>query len=122
MTARRARPEQQVQAAVFEHLRRRGASGVFYWHPFSGGYRSPVEAAIYRRLGALAGLPDVMILRDGKLFGLELKSSGGRLSDIQRDTLNAMRAAGAIIGVAIGIDEAIAWLEAHGLLRGRASI
>jgi hypothetical protein len=32
-----------------------------------------------------------------------------------------MRAAGAICGVAFGIDEAIRWLEQHGLLRASVS-
>jgi hypothetical protein len=32
-----------------------------------------------------------------------------------------MIAAGAVVGVAVGIDQALDWLEGHHLLRGRAS-
>jgi hypothetical protein len=32
-----------------------------------------------------------------------------------------MQVAGVITGVAVGIDEALRWLEGQGLLRGRAS-
>ena len=36
---KRARPEQQIQKAVFEHLRVRGASNLFAWGiRFSGGF------------------------------------------------------------------------------------
>jgi hypothetical protein len=96
---KRQRPEQQIQGAVFEHLKARGAPGLFAWHPFSGGYRRPIEAAIYTRLGARPGLPDVMILHQGRLFCLELKADTGRLTDIQRNTIEAMQAAGATVAV-----------------------
>ena len=65
--------EQQIQKAVFDHLKTRAVPGAFFWHPFSGGFRRPKEAAIYKGLGALAGLPDVMVLRAGQLYALELK-------------------------------------------------
>ena len=116
-----ARAEQAIQRAVFVHLRTRGASGIFAWHPFSGGYRRPIEAAIYKGLGARAGLPDVMVLRDGKLFCLELKTEIGRVSDKQLETMAALREAGAFTCVAEGLDRALAVLEGWGLLRGRAS-
>jgi len=121
MTRRhRARPEQQIQRAIFAHLRARGAPGIVAWHPFSGGYRRPAEAAIYRSLGAIAGLPDVMVLHEGKLYGLELKTPGRAPTEIQLAVLAALEAAGAYTAVAEGVDRALATLEAWGLLRGRA--
>jgi len=122
IAARAASPpltEQQIQSAVFEHLRVRGAPGIFAWHPFSGGYRRPIEAAIYKSLGARAGLPDVMVLHRSKLFCLELKKEGGRVTDKQLATIAALREAGAFVGIAEGINRAIACLEAWGLLVGR---
>jgi len=119
---RRERPEQQIQGAVFEHLKARGAPGLFAWHPFSGGYRRPIEAAIYTRLGARPGLPDVMILHQGRLFCLELKADTGRLTDIQRNTIESMQAAGVPVAVCHGLDSALRWLEANALLRGRAAL
>jgi hypothetical protein len=38
--------EQQIQKAIFSHLKNRGVPGAFFWHPFSGGFRRPKEAAI----------------------------------------------------------------------------
>jgi hypothetical protein len=118
---RRSNPEAQIQRAMFRHLRARGAAGIFAWHPFSGGYRRPIEAAIYKGLGARAGLPDVMVLHNGKLFGLELKAEGGKPTPKQVETIAAMQMAGAIAGVAIGLNDALRWLEERGLLRGQAT-
>jgi hypothetical protein len=36
---RRRSPEATIQRAVFAHLRARGASGLFAFHPANGGYR-----------------------------------------------------------------------------------
>src|SRR5262245_6140983 len=119
-SARRQRPEAAIQRAVFDHLRVRGAPGVFAWHPFSGGYRRLIEAKIYKGIGARAGLPDLMVLRDGKLFCLELKTETGRVSDKQLETLAALREAGAFTCVAEGLNRALACLEAWGCLLGRS--
>jgi hypothetical protein len=113
--------EQQIQKTIFVHLKSRGAPGVFAWHPFSGGYRRPREAAIYKGLGARAGLPDVMVLHNGKLFCLELKKEGGRATPKQLEAIAAMEAAGAYCCVAVGLDRALAVLEGWQLLKGHAS-
>jgi hypothetical protein len=44
---------------------------------------------------------------------------GGRLSDKQVQVLLAMRRAGCDTGYAFGLDAAIRWLEAKGILRGK---
>ena len=118
---RRRRPEQQLQRSVLEHLRLRGAPGIFFFHVPNGGARTAIEGAIFRSLGVVAGIPDLLIIRDGRTFALELKSELGRVTPIQTETQQRMQAAGAVVGVARGIDEAIVWLERHGLLRGKAA-
>lgn len=110
--------EQAIQKAVFAHLRTRGALGIVAWHPFSGGYRRPAEAAIYKSLGVRAGLPDVMVLHWGKLFCLELKKVGGRQTEQQIECLGELAAAGAYTCVAYGLDAAIRCLESWGLFKG----
>jgi len=117
---KRARPEQQIQKAIFDHLCARAAPGAFAWHPFSGGYRKPIEAAIYKSLGARAGLPDVMVLHEGRLYCLELKKEGGRPTEIQLATIAALEAAGAFTCIAEGLDQALAILEAWQLLVGKS--
>jgi hypothetical protein len=117
---RRQPLEQAIQRAVFQHLRTRGAPGVFAFHPANGGYRKPVEAAIMKGLGVVAGVPDVFIVHNGRCFALELKAEGGRASDKQLATIAALREAGAFTCVAEGLDRALAVLTAWGLLKGKA--
>lgn len=122
MTRRPTRPEDQIQRAVFDHLRVRGAPRVFAFHPANGGYRKPIEAAVLKGLGVRAGVPDVIAIHQGRCYGLELKALGGRPSELQLATISAMEAAGAICCIAEGLDRALAVLEVWGLLRGQASI
>jgi hypothetical protein len=70
-------------------------------------------------MGTLAGCPDICAIRDGRAFFLELKVDGGRLSKTQRECHAALIEAGATVGTAVGIDEALRWLEHHKLLRGQ---
>jgi hypothetical protein len=118
---KRRRPEQAVHRAVFQHLQLRGTPNIFAFHPANGGARSPIEGAIFKSLGVVAGVPDIIVIHDGRCFGLELKAEGGRLTPIQTETHERMQRAGAIVGVAHGIDQALATLERWGLLRGRAA-
>jgi hypothetical protein len=66
--------------------------------------------------GTKAGVPDLLILSHGRLFGLELKAGYGKPSLTQVETHNAMRAAGATIGVANTVDDALALLGEWGVL------
>jgi hypothetical protein len=111
------RKEDQLQRSVLDHLRWRAVDGAFWFHVPNGGWRSPVEAMVFKSLGVTAGVPDLLIVHDGGLFGLELKAEGGRVSEAQHATMEAMRRAGAIVAVAHGIDQALAQLEAWNLLR-----
>jgi hypothetical protein len=116
----RNRREDIIQRTVFEHLRARCAPGVFAFHPANGGWRSRIEAAILKGLGVRAGVPDVFAVKDGRTYALEIKRLGGRLTAAQNAAHAALRAAGAEVAVAYGIDAAIAVCEGWGLLRGHA--
>jgi hypothetical protein len=88
------RPEQQLQRAVVEHLRWRARPDVWWCHYPAGGFRSAIEAAIFKSLGTTAGVPDLLLVYGGRLYGLELKSDNGRLSDTQTATHDAMKQRG----------------------------
>lgn len=113
-----ARAEQQIQRAVFEHLALRGAPAMFAFHPANGGWRSHVEAAIFKGIGVRAGVPDIIAIKGGRCFALELKAPGGHLTSVQRDAHAALAAAGATVSVAYGLDDALVQLEGWGVLRG----
>jgi hypothetical protein len=83
-----------------------------------GRYRSKVEARILAGLGLVPGIPDVVCVRAGQMYTLELKARKGELTHARKDCLTALTAADAVVGVAFGIDEALRWLEMHALLRG----
>jgi hypothetical protein len=118
MTRRRRHPEDDIQRAVFEHLAVRGASDVFAFHPANGGWRSRIEAAILKGLGVRPGVPDVIAIKAGRAYAIELKAPGGRVTEAQRSTQAALRAAGADVAVAHGLDAAIDQLERWKLLNG----
>ena len=86
MTARRNRPEQQIQCAVVEYLRILENLGeLLVFHPANGGARSKAEGAIFKTLGVLPGVPDLVILFPGNRCAfVEIKSAKGRLSEAQQ--------------------------------------
>jgi hypothetical protein len=118
----RNRPEQAIQKAVFAHLTARPARGVFAFHVPNGGWRSLVEASIMKGLGVRAGVPDIIAVRDGRAYGLELKAPGERLTAVQRDAHAALSEAGAPVEVACGLDDALIVFERWGILRGTAAL
>lgn len=113
--------EDQLQAAVVLHMTVRALPGVVWFHVPNGGSRTAAEAGRFKALGVKAGVPDLLALRAGQLFALELKAQGGRVSDAQREMLAALKAAGAEAAVAWGLDEALEILERWGVLRASRS-
>jgi hypothetical protein len=117
----RSNPEQQIQRAVVQHLRTRGAPGMVFLHCPNGGYRRPIEAAIFKAMGVRAGAADLLLWRDGNSYALELKAPGGRISVAQFEFLADFDRAGGFSSVCEGIDNALLTLECWGLLRGKAA-
>jgi hypothetical protein len=114
--------EQQIQKAVFEHFRRRAVPGVVAWHCPNGGFRRKAEAAIFAGLGVLPGVPDVIAVKGGRAYFLELKKPSGKLTEAQERMLIDLGAAGCQACHAHGLDQALSVLEQWGLLRGVADI
>jgi hypothetical protein len=120
------RPEQAVQQAVFDHLRFRGKPGIVYWHTpngaFLGGKRNrrgaSIQGAIMKKNGVRAGVSDVLIFHNAKLFALELKAPKGRPTEAQLAFIADVEKAGGFTCIAEGVDEAVQKLEEWKLLRG----
>jgi hypothetical protein len=95
---------------------------------------SPAEVTRLSRVGLKRGWPDILILYEGLLFGIELKRRGGKLSTTrigrtrkgspriyegQVDVFPRLMAAGMTIAVVHSADEMLAKLRGWGLpLRG----
>lgn len=129
---RRARPEDAIQRAVFQHLKIRSAPGVIAWHTPSGGFRKPAEASILKGLGVKAGVSDIFAVRPTvcphcgfgptpMVYALELKAPRGVATEPQMAFIHSINAAGGYAVVAFGLDEALRCLEAWGLLKGKSS-
>jgi hypothetical protein len=114
------RDEDQIQRAIIKHYKARAAPGTFCFAVANGGYRRPVEASILKGLGVVAGVPDLIWIRDGKMYGLEVKTKEGRLSTAQMVVASAINDCGGFCAVAYGLDKALAILEAWGLLKGKS--
>jgi hypothetical protein len=117
-SARRQRPEDEIQRAVCQHLRQRGAPGLLWWHTPNGGKRRPIEAAILKGFGTRAGVADLIFLCGGRAFALELKSDHGRPTVEQMTFVSDFNAAGGCACIVRGLDRALQTLETWGLLRG----
>ena len=113
---RRHQPEAEIQRAVVEHLRWSARGDAWWTHLPNGGWRSPIEAAIFKSLGVRAGSPDLLIIRAGQPLFLELKALGRKLSPAQVECHAALRRAGAQIETVDNIDAALAFLRRLGVL------
>src|SRR5262249_16267056 len=126
MSARRSLPQRRYQAnerdthrAIIQHLAWRAHPDAFCFHVPLGGYRRPVESAILKSLGTVAGIPDLVCILYGRVCCLEIKKAEcGRVSAVQRVVHERLRRAGAEVAVAFGLEEALAQLTAWGILRG----
>ena len=88
--------ENQIHEAVVGHLRMRCRRGVHWHHPATGELRDAATAAKLQRMGVRAGLPDLLLLIEGRLHGLELKRERAeRVSPAQRAMHDEQRSAGA---------------------------
>jgi hypothetical protein len=121
MRYRRRRPEDAIHRVLLQHLRLRAPRDCFFTHFPAGGARPPVEAAIMKGLGVRAGVPDLLIVHEGTLYGLELKADGRKSTALQEETQEALRRAGAVVATAVGLDAALKQLERWHLLKGWSS-
>jgi hypothetical protein len=130
--------ENEIQRAVFSHLRTRGAPGIFAFHPknASSDMRGR-RRGIYAGLGIVPGIPDVIVIQRNVghilddpclgVFALELKRADHRgkkpteHADKQRKCRETMALVGVVEGIAYGLDDALTWLEERGILRGRTT-
>src|SRR5258705_12269446 len=104
---KRRHPEDDIQAAVCRHLRLRARPGVVWFHVPNGGCRNAREAARLKGMGVLPGVSDLILIRAGKVFCLELKAPKGRASEAQLIFQSAVNSAGGYTCTTYGIDHAL---------------
>lgn len=124
MTFRPDLNENEIQRAVFDHIRTRGVKGLVAFHPKNGGiHQRGRRAGINSGLGVVAGVSDIILFHDGEFYALELKRFGKRVDegDDQDKFLRAVEAAGGNAAWQHGLTAALRQLERWGLLKGEAS-
>lgn len=83
--------------------------------------RRNTETAIQRAvldILRLCGVPDLLLVADGRVSFLELKQPRGRLSPVQAAAHAQLRRAGARVETSYGLDHAVEVLKRWGLVRG----
>ena len=104
------RPEQALHKPVADLL-----SAILipptWFSTFPSGGGGKVRGSILKGLGLKAGVPDLLIVHEGRAYWIELKApKTGRLSEAQKVTQPALRAAGSPVANLRTIDEVLRWL------------
>ena len=77
--------ETDIQASVADALDILLLPPAFWFAmPLGHANLAPHQRARFVRIGARRGLPDIWAIYDGKVYGVELKRPGGRLSKTRR--------------------------------------
>lgn len=114
----RAHPEDDLQCAIVQHLKLRGAPSVLWYAVPNGSYKSQRSAARFKRQGLVAGIPDLaFVLADGRAAFVELKSRTGRLSPEQKAVLARLDAMQVPYLVSSNLDEVLGTLKMWGVLK-----
>jgi hypothetical protein len=122
---RRNNLEDQLQAAVVQHLEARGVAGLLYWHtPNSsklGGARTasgvPYAALRLKKLGMLPGVSDLTLLHAGLFYALELKVRPNKPTEAQQEFMRRVCVAGGYSAWCSDLEDALETLKGWGLLR-----
>ncbi len=101
------RPEQELQRQVIALFGAVLPADVFWAHYPAGGKRSRIEAAIFKGLGVVAGTPDLILIRNGCTYWIELKSAKGSLTMNQVAVHQRLRNAGALVETCRSVDDVI---------------
>ena len=102
--------EESEQKAVVQYLLLRR---LFFWHtPNSTFTKSWKIKTRNKQLGVQAGIPDLFVIINGKLYGIEMKRrKNGVVSSSQKQWIVRLNDAGIETIVARGTDEAIAFID-----------
>ncbi len=113
----RQRPEYELQVAVVDFLQLALPDDAVFFHVPNGGYRNKSEAARFKRMGTVAGVPDILVIYRGQVVAIELKAPGGTLSKAQKAMHERLTLAGALVYTATRIEEVEGFLRATVPLR-----
>ncbi len=115
---KRGTPEADIQRAIVSLLRAVLPKGSIVHHAAneiaSGGRAGHVRQAILVGMGVHPGFADLVVLSQGKVMFLEVKSSTGRLRPAQEEFRDAVTQQGFCWALVRSVDDAVRALRAHG--------
>lgn len=115
---KRGTPEADIQRAIVSFLRAVLPKGSIVHHVAneiaSGGRAGHVRQAILVGMGVHPGFADLVVLSQGKVMFLEVKSSTGRLRPAQEAFRDAVTEQGFGWALVRSVDDALGALRAHG--------
>ena len=112
-----------MQCFLVDVVKRWIVPGWKFTHVPLGEVRDPVTAARLKRLGTEPGWPDLQFAGPGRrMFFLELKRRGGRLSEAQAAMRDHLEGCGFEVLVTDSVDVAIEVLKDAGILQKRFGV
>lgn len=112
------RPETILQKAVALILDAEMAEGkLVWWHTKNAEKMRPHQAKFWEQMGRKAGVPDVIIVQDGKWYLIELKAQSGSLTPKQKLMHTKLKNHQILVAVCRSVQEVINYLTKHGVLK-----
>ena len=112
-------PSNNCSAPCSSTSRSGRCSNIYWLYVGNGGRRSPIEARVFKSLGVRPGIPELIVIHQGQIYRQELMADTGKIAPVRAAAHARMRAAGAEVEVATGINDALDLLQRWQLLRGR---
>lgn len=112
---RRAHPEETLQLQVVKFLGLALDGNSEFFAVPNGGKRGFREAQRFKAAGVKAGVPDIIVVNDGRAIGLELKAGKTPLSEAQKHYHERLRLARVPVSVCRSVEDVECALRAAGV-------
>jgi hypothetical protein len=122
------RPEQSLQRSIIQGLRIGLPHGWIVAHVPNGGKRTKVEGAIFKAMGVVPGMPDIMVMGvrhfdetkpldapEPYCCFFEVKSGRGVITDVQRACHDRLMDLGFHVAVVTSWDQTVQFAREWGL-------
>ncbi len=100
--------EIQIQAKVFKEIwNTYPETRNMLFHVPNGGSRNKIEGMQLKASGVIAGIPDILFIWNCILYAIEIKTTSGVLSDVQKKIHQIWRTNGINTYICYGYDETL---------------
>ena len=114
---RRKQPsvERALHVAVAQYLNIALSSDSVWFHPMNEGKRGFQAQRDFKDLGAMTGIPDIVLAHQGRAYTIELKAPNKYPSPEQRIAHQRLRESGVPVVVAHSLTDVVLALESWGV-------